>query len=361
MTGTRTALYYPYIAIENRRWIRQAVLYWDEVGSIVPEQVWHEHPYFENEEAEINQLREAGFYRPFFPDELRRKGGSRLQNEFNKEFFERLDYFNQCYNYQDTGELCRMYESKEMQVHLFDELEKRRLATRKPPREFSMSGSYQPFIWVEKTTSDIYMSLLAEYLAKNDRKCITTPYTDQPQSMNYVYSSLDPSVGQNSAQILFDRVLPVPAEHVSLDRIIEFREDNRTELLNFRKLIDSFQTGMQLNSDPKSLQNFSVQCQEDIELGVRQLKDNLREHGIETCWGTLGALFCVTLPNWFETLLNAGFNSTGNGNYILCAIGGFAAGAGICIGAYQAKQHRRRNRMLHESLYSYVYYADSLQ
>lgn len=359
MTGTRTALYYPYIAIENRRWIRQAVLYWDEVGSIVPEQVWHEHPYFENEEAEINQLREAGFYRPFFPDELRRKGGSRLQNEFNKEFFERLDYFNQYYNFQDTGELCRMYESKEMQAHLFDELEKRRLATRKPPSEICGSESHHPSIWVEKNTSDIYMSLLAEYLARNDHNSITTPYTDQPKSMDYAFSNLGPSVRQNSVQILFDRVLPVPAENVSLDRIIEFKERYPRELQKFRNLIDSFQTEMQSVSDSESLREFSIRRKEDIEQEVRELKDDLHDHDIETRWGTLGALFRV--PAWFGTVLNAGFNSTGNGNYLLCAFGVFAASASICVGEYRAKQRSRRNRMLQDSPYSYIYYAESLQ
>ena len=32
----RTVLYYPTIEIPSDRWLRQALLYWDRVGSIVP-------------------------------------------------------------------------------------------------------------------------------------------------------------------------------------------------------------------------------------------------------------------------------------------------------------------------------------
>ena len=35
-TISQTILYYPYINIKNEQWIRNALLYWDNISSIVP-------------------------------------------------------------------------------------------------------------------------------------------------------------------------------------------------------------------------------------------------------------------------------------------------------------------------------------
>jgi hypothetical protein len=361
MTDKRTVLYYPDIAFPNQQWIRQTILYWDEIGSIVPEQLWNELQCYQYKDAEINQLNDLDLYRPFFPETLKQRGGSRLQDQFCTEFFKRLDYFDQNHTSQDNRTCYPIYESKEMRAHLFDELEKRGLAMRtvegkSGAKIISASDSHQPLIWIEKNTSDIYMSLLAEYLASNDTN-ITIPYTDQRQSMNYAFGTLDSTGGSNSAEIFFDHILPVPAENVSLDKIIEFKEDYRSELLRFRKLIDSFQVEMQSITDPRSLRDFSVRCGEDIELGVRNLQEDLKDHKIETQWGTLSALVCASLPEWFDMLTDAGFTSTDNGQYLLCVLRGAAAGAAICVGAYRAKQNCKQNQMFRDSPYSYVYHA----
>lgn len=360
MKNTRTALYYPNIVITNSQWIRQALLYWDEIGSIVPEEIWNEHPYFKFEDAEIKQLWDAGLYRPFFPETLKQSGGSRLQDQFYTEFFERLDYFDQNHTFRDNGTWCPTYESKEMRAHLFDEFEKRGLATRTMEGKSgakirSVSASHQSLILIEKNTSDLYMSLLAEYLAGNDSS-ITVPYTDQRRSVDYAFGSLEAGGAPNSAEIFFDHVLPVPAEDVSLDKIIEFKEDRRSELLRFRKLIDSFQTEMQSITDPKLLRDFSIQCGEDIELGVGDLQENLNDHKIETRWGTLSALVDIPLPEWLGLLTGVGLSSTNP--YLLYAFGGAAiVDAGIRVRKYRAKQNRERNQMFQDSPYSYVYHA----
>lgn len=359
MTDKRTVLYYPDIAFPNQQWIRQTILYWDELGSIVPEQLWNELQCYQYKDAEINQLNDLGLYRPFFPDDLRRKGGSSLQDQFYDEFFQRLDYFDHNHTFQDNEPCYPIFESKEMRAHLFDDLKQRGLATRKYKGAIAVSNVNQSIIYLEMSTADIYMSLLAEYLAGNDTN-ITIPYTDQRRSVDYAFGTLDSTGGSNSAEIFFDHVLPVPAEDVSLDTIIEFKEDHRSELLQFRKLIDSFQVEMQSITDPRSLRDFSIRCQEDIELGVRNLQEDLKDHKIETRWGTFGAIVGVSLPEWFDILINAGFTSTDNGHYLLCALGGFAAGAAIRVGAYRAKQNRERNQMFRDSPYSYVYHAGSL-
>lgn len=53
------ALYYPWIDIADDNWLKTAILYWDEISTIVPESI--ENPY-ENEATKIAQ--EANILKP---------------------------------------------------------------------------------------------------------------------------------------------------------------------------------------------------------------------------------------------------------------------------------------------------------
>jgi hypothetical protein len=54
------ALYYPTIDIEKENWLKSAILYWDEIQTIVPTSI--KNPY-QNELTQI--LYEKGVLRPF--------------------------------------------------------------------------------------------------------------------------------------------------------------------------------------------------------------------------------------------------------------------------------------------------------
>lgn len=58
-----TALYYPYVDIDDPRWLRTAVLFWDHIQTIVPTEI--EQPY-RNRESQLVQ--DAGFLSPLACD-----------------------------------------------------------------------------------------------------------------------------------------------------------------------------------------------------------------------------------------------------------------------------------------------------
>ena len=174
MTPTRTALYYPEILIPSKQFIRKAILYWDEIGSIVPKAIWKEHPMFELENEETNQLKDAGIYRPFFPDTLRNYGRGELEKKFSEEFFNRLDFFNKRDVLTKNKQYTEIYNEKELIPGLFSELERRGLAERLLHGFIRVKKANFPVYHIETTTSNIYMSLLAEFLAENDEN-ITVP------------------------------------------------------------------------------------------------------------------------------------------------------------------------------------------
>ena len=60
----QTILYYPTINIQDGTWLRNAILYWDEVSSIVP---YENYPDFS---PELLYLQELGVYKAVYPREL---------------------------------------------------------------------------------------------------------------------------------------------------------------------------------------------------------------------------------------------------------------------------------------------------
>src|ERR1043166_3245112 len=76
-------LYYPTIDVPTDDWLRQALLYWDEVGSIVPEQWEADHHYRDD----IRYLRDEGEYRAFRPEVFTQSSGhDEARKRFAKEF-----------------------------------------------------------------------------------------------------------------------------------------------------------------------------------------------------------------------------------------------------------------------------------
>jgi hypothetical protein len=76
----RSILYYPTISIPTDRWLRQALLYWDEVGSIVPKN-WDSENLI-SLGADIDFLADEGEFRPVDPQSLikRDDGWEKLQD-----------------------------------------------------------------------------------------------------------------------------------------------------------------------------------------------------------------------------------------------------------------------------------------
>jgi len=80
----RTALYYPTIAVPSGPWLRQNLLYSDEVASIVPQR-WDETvliPYT----PDIEYLKSEGEFRPIRPEILIEQRDYREVEELDNEF-----------------------------------------------------------------------------------------------------------------------------------------------------------------------------------------------------------------------------------------------------------------------------------
>lgn len=81
----RSLLYYPTFRLPSDEWLKKALLYWDKVGSIVPEEYFAE--VCRNET--IAYLKEAGVYERFEPRDVTQD--YRISTQFHEDFSNRLD------------------------------------------------------------------------------------------------------------------------------------------------------------------------------------------------------------------------------------------------------------------------------
>lgn len=87
----QSILYYPTIDIRDGTWLRNALLYWDSISSIVP---------YENYEAlspELLYLEHCNVYRPVFPQELFR---SKYADSFTSAVIARIQRLEHSRSFQ---------------------------------------------------------------------------------------------------------------------------------------------------------------------------------------------------------------------------------------------------------------------
>src|SRR5260370_32980405 len=81
---SRTLLYYPTFELPSDQWLKDSLLYWDQVGSIVPERFARSVV-----TRDLRYLSEEGIYRRFDPTTALKNYAASL--ELAEEFKQRLD------------------------------------------------------------------------------------------------------------------------------------------------------------------------------------------------------------------------------------------------------------------------------
>src|SRR5258708_7233354 len=88
----KVLLYYPTIDIPSPSWVRQGLMYWDKIGSIVPDSYDAHLPKNLRYSDQIQPLYDSGLFRPFNPaDLLMRVGQENSMEAFSTELFQILD------------------------------------------------------------------------------------------------------------------------------------------------------------------------------------------------------------------------------------------------------------------------------
>lgn len=340
----RTILYYPDISIPPGRWLRQALFYWDEIGSIVPQTIKYKH--------DIQYLLEEGEFRPFRPDKLIQESRDPLE-KFQQEFKSIVNSsaFQNTLDPNDQRQLDSSIHCDKVSHTLFHFLEDQELAKRD-----KQNSDWYLF---EKRTALLYMGLLAQYLADIDTQAYTVTGTDCQKYEKLLYDASPKIDCFTCLNTIFRNVLPIPRNDVPLADIVEFKRKRRDELLHFRQQIDSFQQRLSAAKDMNEVKYFTTEFKESIEREFNILSHILNSDGVSIVASSFKALINMKSP----VVLGAGAMMFGKAAKITeipvewMPVGFITLGI-IQIACHMVDRRNEKRAALRSNSFSYLYYYD---
>lgn len=352
---SRCLLYYPTISIPSGRWLKKAVLYWDEIGSIVPQR------YDETElvpySSVIKHLKDEKIFRPFRPESLTQRDWGKLE-ELEQEFKKILlsEKYQNFINHQrfvplpkDQPPLARIHEDK-VSGSLFHFLEQRKLAKRE-------SNGHSEWLYFENNTALLYMALLAKHIADNDAN-YTVPGTDFFAYESLIYQAMSSEDGIGCLQTNFENCLPIPRDDVPMKKIVDFKRRRRNELLHFRQEIDEYQHTLRQCQDKKEVTEVTITFKEKIERNVRDLEAVMKDGNVATMAGSLKTLVKADSPALWATIGVAAGQAT---KITDIPLEWSAVGIGILgtieITSYLVDKVNENRATIRNSPFAYLYHA----
>lgn len=330
-------LYYPTIKIKDGAWLRNAILYWDKVASIVPG-----GDYDELNSAEVNYLARVGLYEPIYPAELQRN--EILCEKFCNEIKNNINSRN------DVS--CRGAISR---VHVDKMSMKDKVHINKTPEmilDYLLDAGIAkrdcdgPWINMKEQDADIYMATLAKYLAKTHGN--TEIGTDCYNEFYYPYKK---TKGRRTIEkqmyidIAIQNILPVPTEDVAIEELIDFRNEYHHELKCFRRRLDEFKWSLNQCEDINSIQERTLMLKKQISEDMMEIEELMEERRIQKKKNAVKTLIPIGL--------NVGINLLAASAAVL-PINAVVANGAITIGAtiFQTK-----NEPYIDENSAYLFYA----
>jgi len=355
----KSILYYPTIAIPTGAWLRQSLLYWDEVGSIVPQQWETDNKYPKH----IQYLISEEEFRPVRPELLIRSPVlDRERQKLDAEFRAVIDspQFRQMLvvspgravrdvNYATLTQGWRVHEAK-VDDSLLGSLIERGLARRRSPH-----ADWHQF---EPLTGQLYISLLAKYLADLEPDS-TVPGTDLRTYERLIYDAPRAPKSVRCVDMRFLRALPVPREDVALKTIVTFKRKRRTELLHFREELSKFQRQIS-EAEESQVNHLVTDFANRLERRVDELGAVLRDSRLETVAGSFKAILNVKSPKFWGAL----GGTTVLANVIAShpmewTMAGFGVMGSIELAQHWINARNKERAVLRHEGFAYLYHADA--
>jgi hypothetical protein len=357
----RNLLYYPTINIPKNAWLKSALLYWDEVSSIVPSD--YNGNLLLALDRDLEYLIDIEVFRPIKPETLifaqdNWEEFEKFQNEFReavigKRFQTRLER-------QSRSVASRIHSNKTQdlrtaRVHsnktsngLFYFLEEKGLAKREDGNDW---------LQFEQNTALLYMSLLAKYLADIDSEH-TSIGTDRAVYENFNFQKANKTNGFPVASLALKNILPSPKNNVSIEKIIKFKEKRKDNLKHFNLKLFEFQQKASKSESNSELKEMAINFQDELIKGVNDLVQVLGDSKIETTLKTVKTLVNLKSPTF---IASTGAIINNSNNLLNLPIELTTIGIGVMGGIELSTKYvelKNKNRAdLRNSPFSYLYLA----
>lgn len=246
-------LYFPYIRVPQNKWFTRALLYWDEVGSIVPSE------YVKNPEGlgkYMGALIQEGQVKPVMP-------GDYVSHvpRFEEAFLNMIDK-NPTIS-ERRGIALAKHETTQIHIEKFSSL----VYTLS---DMGLAREVGPPWWeMESLTADLYMTYLASVLGKTEDLQME-PITDRTQSLS-VYSASPEKISKpfnifrDLRMRVVQNILPAPDTGIPVLDLVKFKDRHRDLLSRFRRHIESSLIRIARDSDEEMRTEEARIFEEDLK------------------------------------------------------------------------------------------------
>lgn len=275
-------LYFPYMRVPKNEWFTRVLLYWDEVGTIVPDQFG---PQLEVLGSHTMELIQSGLVRPVAAEHF----VYQIPN-FREAFLELIKNNEEIQSRRDIP----LDSQSTFKLHLdkmgglADDLEDMKLARH----------AENPWFEVEQSTANLFMAYLASVMGRHaDLEMV--PITDSAQGLA-VFSDnpqqpLSPQLMIEKMRVeVLEEMLPAPAEPISVNELVAFKNNHSDSLKQFRGLIESKLIDISAISDLELRQERLRYFKDELTGPLEQIVARMRERGWLRI--TLGAIARLALP-----------------------------------------------------------------
>jgi len=335
-----TILYYPTIAVPSGVWLKQALLYWDEIASIVPTD-WEGVPVI-NYTPDVQILFDQGIFKPIRPEYLIQESFRKLK-EFEQELMDLIETpeFLELLPPLDQREFRSKIHKNKVSKSIFNFLLERGVVAQK-----LVEGRWYQF---DRITANAYMAMLAQHLADLEYSH-TLPGTDFGLYQDLIYRTQLPNQGIAGLSTRLHHVLPIPREDVSIQSVLDFRQKRRQELRNFQQIIDDYQHELSGVTSQQEAEYVVRKYQRSIKREVKNLQVLFKDSKLANALGTVETVIKTgSLPAAAALEIDMPAEIT---------IPTMGVVGLISVGKYGIDRRNARRAALRESAFSYLYYAD---
>ena len=285
----QTILYYPNINIKDGQWLRNALLYWDNISSIVP------HKEYEAFSPDLLFLKNSKVYEAIYPQDL---FNSEFATDFCNTTIKRIRDFKK----NDSKKLS--LEEKKAWIHkakihaevLYELEHDRNLSPWISQHLFEMecSNHQQAKNWMEISDpiAQIYMRTLAEFSIKCSPKDIVLG-TDKLSDNQEVYCPATDKISNQCCHLNIINCLPQPSMETSFEDILEFKLRRKDELEAFRKKIREFEENIYSSNSLEDIKHYENKFVESWGTYYSDYDKALKDSKIRFVLGNLCTLIAI--------------------------------------------------------------------
>jgi hypothetical protein len=280
---TNGVLYFPSIRVPESQWFARVLLYWDEVGTIVPAEYLDDPQFLRPYTA---GLKDHGLLKFIPPD-------SAMWNAraYYNSFLSLVDSlrFDELYPASTSQKLIRVHVDK-TGYGLANALEKRKLAS------FTAGQEWDAWFDVEEHTANLLMAYLASILGQSQEPRMN-PITDSGDCLR-AFTMVPTRDGKVEArldgirtEVLAD-LLPAPIDYISPGALAEFKGKHKHLLTNFRTEIETRVVLATAIENPELRARSLGLLRKDLKGQLDEITRRMQEHKWQRIG--LGTLLAVT-------------------------------------------------------------------